>query len=89
VVSNIAGPAAALIAWLLILREEPWRIGWKDAAFWILVAGTVAARLVEISRVGRPTPSGAPATTRDARRFAALAVLVGAAAWTIAQATHV
>jgi len=79
------GPAVLFVCAVLILNAP--RTGWgtiADIVYWIAAAGMVFGRYVE-HRGGDPhTSTGEPATDRDLRRYAIVALIIAAVVWVVA-----
>ena len=73
--------AGAAIA---IAQGRGFRLGMADAILWAAVAAMLAARYVDIQRMGGQTASGSPATMAHWRRYAVILPLVAATIWGLA-----
>lgn len=79
----IAPLALVLLAYFIVKTGNGWMTGF-DIGFLSVLAAMVGARWLEF-RVGEPqTTDGAPATTRDLRRFAWGALVGGLLVWAAA-----
>lgn len=77
------------LASALILRHPAWTLAVPDLFFWGIVLGWVAARYLDVAKLGRRTRSGAPVTVARFALESAVILLGGAATWCVLQALQV
>ncbi|MDF1566130.1 MAG: hypothetical protein P1V51_24070 [Deltaproteobacteria bacterium] len=79
----LGGQIAAIACLFMIIRDDPSLLSPVSVAFWALLAMTIVARYVDVTRFGGlRTDAVTRATLSDVKRFALGAVSLGAAVWT-------
>ena len=74
-----------LLATFLIADEERWTFGTRDVVLLLLVATAIAARAIDTLWFHGTTADGEASTRSHVIRYATRVILLGAAAWLIAQ----
>jgi hypothetical protein len=86
---GIGGFAALIALAVTILRAEPWTLSIRDALFWSVVAGMILARFIDVRSYGGKTLLGAPASQKDAWKYALGLAGAASLAWILAQSFRV
>jgi len=78
-----------VILTILIMRAESWTITLRDALFWLVVAGMIVAKRVELTRFGSPSEGMRGTTSPALLRYAIVLIAVAGGVWVVAQAVSV
>ena len=86
---SFGGFVVVLIMWIAILRMPPWTFTWRDALYWSVVLGTVAARRFHGVRYADRNSAGQTGPRQRVGLHAGWLVLTSGLAWGLAQSLHV
>ena len=80
----VIGNAALLGCAAVIARDDLAPLSLLSAIFWVIVAGLIGIRYVDITRYAGLTSKGEPATLKDWKLYSVGLAMVAAAVWTLA-----
>jgi hypothetical protein len=86
--SGLGGFFFLVILTVLILRENSWTFTIKDVLFWIVVLCMIAAKHVEVTRLGSVLDGVQGSRSAAVLRYAVVLVGVAAVVWAGAQALN-
>lgn len=78
------GNIGLIVAALAISKSAGWTVA--DLLFWLVVAGLIGTRYVDIVRCQGMTADGQPATLAHFRRYAIVLLVIALVLWTAARA---
>lgn len=87
--SGIGGFTLIVILCVMIARESPWTLGWKDLVFWAAALGMIVARRIEIARYPAQVAENLADAPRQFRLYALILLPVSGLAWATAQSFRI